>query len=227
MLVIKKKHEPRSLTEFRKKVGAAYSNADFPKDDVRDSLLEEQGGLCAYCMSRISKDSMKIEHWIPQKNEYYADTHSQSDCDKLAIEYGNMLGVCPGKGFGTGHDHDTCDTHRGNKRIKVTPLDEYIVGTIRYDHKGFIASSDDSIQIDIQETLNLNEESLVANRKSAWDACVASMLRNQERGKWSTVLIDKQIRHYEGTNANGYRYPYSGIVLYLLKKMRKSKQGQP
>ena len=31
-------------------------------DEIRRRLLEEQGGLCAYCMQRIQTTKMKIEH---------------------------------------------------------------------------------------------------------------------------------------------------------------------
>lgn len=37
------------------------------KETIRTALLEEQHGLCAYCMRRIENKgaSTTIEHWIP------------------------------------------------------------------------------------------------------------------------------------------------------------------
>lgn len=68
MIYIKKGAEPKSLKEYRSQPNATYE--DFrDKDDIREALLKEQGCLCAYCMGRISKDKMKIEHWISQKSE--------------------------------------------------------------------------------------------------------------------------------------------------------------
>ena len=67
MLLIKKGKEPNSLTEYKMKSNAyfdGYSN----KGDIRKALLEEQGHLCAYCMKRISKNNMKIEHYNSQSN---------------------------------------------------------------------------------------------------------------------------------------------------------------
>ena len=35
-------------------------------DNLRKSLLEEQGYICCYCMSRIDCKNSKIEHFKPQ-----------------------------------------------------------------------------------------------------------------------------------------------------------------
>ena len=88
MIYIKKGAEPKSLKEYRSQPNATYE--DFrDKDDIREALLKEQGCLCAYCMSRISKDKMKIEHWISQKSE-------EGDGEEKALDFHNMLGVCTG-----------------------------------------------------------------------------------------------------------------------------------
>lgn len=44
MVVIKKEAPPRSLVEFQKREGASYDSVDFPRKDVYDALLREQGG---------------------------------------------------------------------------------------------------------------------------------------------------------------------------------------
>ena len=54
MLEIKKRTEPRELLQYRHQQFATY--ADMPsevKKKVLESLLSEQGHLCAYCMGRI------------------------------------------------------------------------------------------------------------------------------------------------------------------------------
>ena len=85
MIYIKKGNEPDSLTKYRKKKFAYYDGYK-DKDDIRKNLLEEQGYLCAYCMRRIDKKRMKIEHWYPE--EHLTDI----EC----LNYQNMLGVCLG-----------------------------------------------------------------------------------------------------------------------------------
>lgn len=51
MILIRKGDEPRSLTLYRKSAYAYYDGCN--KNDIRDSLLKEQGYLCAYCMRRM------------------------------------------------------------------------------------------------------------------------------------------------------------------------------
>ena len=60
---------------------------ELPKAAIRQSLLEEQGGLCAYCMRRIENNghSTRIEHWYPLSAD-----------KERALDYGNMLAVCHG-----------------------------------------------------------------------------------------------------------------------------------
>lgn len=84
MIYIQKGKEPLSLTEYKKQPYAYYDGCN--KDDIRSSLLREQGYLCAYCMRRINKEHMKIEHWRPEK----VLTEAQK------LDYRNMLGVCEG-----------------------------------------------------------------------------------------------------------------------------------
>ena len=56
MIEIKKGNEPKELLQYRQQDFASY--ADMPSDvkkKVIESLLSEQGHLCAYCMSRIDR----------------------------------------------------------------------------------------------------------------------------------------------------------------------------
>ena len=69
MIKITKGKEPIEWTEVRNTPGVTYENA--PKDELRKSLLNEQGGLCAYCMRRVSfipgtTTTTRIEHIKPR-----------------------------------------------------------------------------------------------------------------------------------------------------------------
>lgn len=148
MVVIKKEPPPRSLVEFQQREGASYDSVDFPRGDVYEALLREQGGLCAYCMARINIATIHIEHWVPQKGEHYADQYTQEECDKLAIDYRNMLGVCPG-GEGRSDKYTTCDRHRKNLHITIDPRQQWMVDSLQYMRDGRITSSDPGINHDI------------------------------------------------------------------------------
>lgn len=231
MVYIKKGPTPDSLRAFQRQADASYDSPGFPRDDVYEALLKEQGGICAYCMCRIrlpkdvtpenrDQTEIHIEHWIPQSGEAYKGYYTQEECDKLAIDYRNMLGVCPG-GRKKSHQYSTCDTHRGNAHIVLNPQDERMIDTLYYCSDGQIKSTDCCIDKNLgYGKLNLNTEQLKSNRKSAIDSCKRVMLKQRANGKWTRSMIEKQIAHYEGRDEDGNRYPFAGAVLYWLKKHR-------
>ena len=67
MIPIHKNNEPTHSQQYRLQPDAEYDGADFTpvKQKIRESLAEEQGHICAYCMCRIEPDKrqMKIENW--------------------------------------------------------------------------------------------------------------------------------------------------------------------
>lgn len=99
MIRIEKKREPRDLSEYRKLPYASYEGmhgASTGRDNgedvyhvVLDSLIKEQGCLCAYCMRTIPEKrgtpAATIEHIIPQSKD-----------PEKALSYQNMLAVCSG-----------------------------------------------------------------------------------------------------------------------------------
>ena len=77
------KREQKSLFDKRDPQSARIAFNCLDKTVIRDSLIREQHGLCAYCMRRIENNSdMTIEHW--QSIEQNVDG---------AMDYENMLGV--------------------------------------------------------------------------------------------------------------------------------------
>ena len=85
MIYIKKRTEPSSLKEYRSQPNATYEGFR-DKDDIRKALLKEQGCLCAYCMSRRTKENMKIEYWSPQNPE-------DGDGEAKALDYSTDVEV--------------------------------------------------------------------------------------------------------------------------------------
>lgn len=80
----------------------------FPKNDIKEILLHEQHGICAYCMKRIRMDNhSRVEHFIPLSRNK----------DK-AIDYSNMLGVCDGgeKALGNQGHVLCCDAHKKKQK---------------------------------------------------------------------------------------------------------------
>ena len=104
MVVIEKGKEPDSWTQHRKTPGSEYESTP----ELRDSLLKDQGFICAYCMRRIpvtdhgTTESSRIEHIIPQSML----TREQ------AMEYSNMVICCPGAISSISEKLTHCDRHK-------------------------------------------------------------------------------------------------------------------
>ncbi|WP_425058628.1 hypothetical protein SCACP_32860 [Sporomusa carbonis] len=211
MIFIEKGQEPESLIKYKQQKGAHYEG--FPvKGDIMEALLLEQGYICAYCMRRISKNTMTIEHYIPQ----YVD-------ENLALDYRNMVGVCLGN---RGHKkkYMTCDAHRENVKLTINPLDRSKVRLIKYKSDGTIYSDDKEINKDLDVTLNLNCDAmgvfLKSNRKAALKALLSKLSRCKEQGQWTKTLLLKIKNSFkvEGKNAE-----YRGIMDYYIdKRLRRS-----
>ena len=109
---IAKEPEPRSLTEHRAGEHCDYDNYQ-GKDELRQTLVREQRGLCCYCMGRIraDRDSMKIEHW-KCLDRFPGDQ----------LNYQNLLGACFG-GEGQPSNKQHCDTQKGSRDLRWNPAD--------------------------------------------------------------------------------------------------------
>ena len=165
MRAIIKGKEPTSLQEYRNKArgredGYGGYEGYREKDELRESLIHEQGFLCCYCCLEITKDSMRIEHWIPQ-----------AKCSDLALVYSNMLAACCGGKDGT-KDERHCDVSKGDREIKYSPADpaHAIESKISYYSNGEIRSSCREFDRQIEDVLNLNNEDLMSHRKKALQA---------------------------------------------------------
>lgn len=211
MLYINKGKEPSSLTEYKRLSNATYQ--DFQgKDDIRESLLKEQGFLCAYCMRRISIDKMRIEHWHPE--------HDLTEKERL--DYGNMLGCCQNHIEGTsGKKDDICDEHKKGDFITVNPLNKSTIEKIKYQtSSGEICSENEEINYDLDKTLNLNNprHMLKENRKAVLQSVIRELNKVGKENAWKKGQIQKVLSVYENMDSDGQKKEYAGIVIWYLKK---------
>jgi uncharacterized protein (TIGR02646 family) len=204
---IVKGKEPQSLLEHRLKLYADYDN--YPeKDDLRASLLSEQGYICCYCMQRINDDRMKIEHW-----------KSQDEYPELQLIYSNLLGACQGgQGFPRNLQH--CDTRKSNFEITINPLDsnKSCENLVKYRGNGEIYSDDEAINHDLNEILNLNMQTLVNNRRDVLELIIQQLTKERATGNWTVVMLTQKINLLSNKQQDGMYKPYCQIVIYHLKK---------
>ena len=177
-------------------------------ENLRKQLLEEQGSICCYCMSRISCHHSKIEHFKPQ-TEYR----------NLQINYQNLFIACSG-GEGLKEKNQFCDTKKGENELVGIDLLSNIENQITYHKKSQaveIESTNSNISQDIK-TLNLNLLHLQKNRKEAYD----NSIKNLKRKGYSIQAIKKFISSYQ-TKHGGKFEPYCQMIIYFLIKKLKSK----
>jgi len=160
MIYIKKKKPPsetiREVSRIKsnpdwKKIQSGNTKAirnkfdELSKEPIRQSLLEEQSGLCAYCMRRIENNgrTTRIEHWYPLSK----------DKDQ-ALDYRNMLAVCDGGANYQGNEKKIlcCDAFKGDdEELMISPLNVQHMQKITYDKKGYIktqiAQSDEDFKL--------------------------------------------------------------------------------
>lgn len=210
MRAIQKGPEPRSLTEHR-----ASGNADYVPDygnytrvdELRKSLVAEQGAICCYCLQRIrpNEDEMKVEHW-----------HCQSDFANEQLDYANMLGACIG-GEGRPRKLQHCDTRKGNSPLSRNPANPLhrIESFIRFLGDGTIESPDAALNAELNTVLNLNLDWQKENRKAVLDGFLEAIAKHQ--GAFTRKVLLRWIAQWNGGDG-GVREPYCHVVVFWLTK---------
>ncbi|MCM1222847.1 MAG: TIGR02646 family protein [Lachnospiraceae bacterium] len=184
------------------------------KELLKSCLIREQGGICAYCMCRIKPETSTIEHYEPRSKH-----------PELSLDYNNLLAVCTNERDDKRRDKQ-CDVSRGNTDLHLNPCKKEDMQHIIYKNDGEITSdyefsTDDYkyFNTDLTVTLNLNNQTLKNNRKSAFAAVLQTMSK-YNKGTWNKEFVQKWIDKY---NEKQTKPEYIGIILYELeKRLRRS-----
>lgn len=191
------------------------------KIKVRKSLVEEQGGLCTYCMCKIPRPNVDsaippiiIEHFIPR------DPIDGRDV-KQGLDYTNLFAVCNGNQSSHGkHKYEdlTCDAHRKNIEFKkLNPCKPATLSSIYYTLDGQISARDKDARFDLVNTLNLNCPSspLVAERKSALDSLITELGEIPEN---ELLAYSRQVLNIFLSETTS-KTPYVGILIWYLQSI--------
>jgi len=205
MREINKVREPRLLAQYRSG-GGIYDGPNFTpvKKDIKKSLLKEQGHLCAYCMARITAETMKVEHWA-----------CQQDNPELQLDYSNLLGCCKGS-MGSKPIDQTCDTRKSNLALKFNPSrkQDHMETLIKFRGDGVIYSTDAEFSEQINSVLNLNKDRLVKNRFYLLESVRLKL--SSKPGRRTAAEISRLLNEYIKYNARGQLKEYCGLVKYYL-----------
>ncbi len=192
--------------------------------ELRQYLLEEQGYLCVYCMRQIphkhkekevERDDMKIEHYVPQ-------TDVQSIAAKLDITHSNMFGCCMG-GKGKEKKFQTCDTRKGDDKITINPTDKLHIDTIKYGLDGLITSTNLAFEVDINKTLNLNENNLKKRREAIYqvvDKKTKDAYKILKDRKAKNEYLNKEIESWLKTKDLKHKEYCMVAVVYLQSRIK-------
>ena len=201
-----------------------FDNA-FPKNGVKEILLHEQHGICAYCMRRIRMDNhSRVEHLIPLSRN-----------KDRALDYNNMLGVCDGGEKSTGNQGHIlcCDAHKKEIEITISPLNKAQMDKIAYDSDGKIYTKprDEGMERDINEVLLLNgiqkrdgtvrdtSTELLKGRKDAYGRAKRMMETLNAKGKCTSATLKKIMDELYNREE---RDEFVGVQLYYFRKRYNS-----
>ena len=181
------------------------------KEILRQSLLEEQGHLCAYCMSKLN-DEIKIEHYEPR--------NAQNELD-----YSNLLAVCNGDTAGNLSKRQHCDTRKRDHILHINPQNSVHIHCISYESNGTIYAKDHAdFDYDLNTVLNLNDDYgyLKANRKRALDELKKKLKKKFGNRPANLPFIKNLLSYYLGKNQFGERTADCGILIdYLSKRLKR------
>ena len=198
------------------------------KSRVREALIAEQHGLCAYCMCRIknSGNSTTIEHFVPL---------SRSKAG--AMNYQNWLAVCKGGQNIKKPEGEKriicCDAKKSNTIATLTPLDRDHMAHIAYYDDGTIyfsaVSHPDYLRFcqDLNSTYGLNGKmdpktnrsqkdttsGIVKQRKDTYNALFDELMRLESAGDLTAELLT---RYRRSLLSDPEWEPFLGVKLYVL-----------
>ena len=212
---------PKSFVEFCAKPHSFYDSSDFPKDDLRQNLLAEQGYICCYCMKRIPESTspfMKVEHFKCQERYSY-----------LQLTYTNLLGACTGN-LGQPIIKQTCDTKKGSQDITISLISNApnCETLFRYNAEGEISSINNNEEINLQlnDILNLNMQTLKDGRREIYlevQKKVEADSRQIGNRQLKIKFFERERNNWLSKIGNKYRPFCMVAVYYLNKKIRQFK----
>ena len=218
--------EPDDLQKYKKTCHRAspplkITYRDMPKEGSRKQLAIDQGYICAYCMRKVGLDPENKEQYI--NIEHVTPQNQLTDEDATA--FSNFIGVCSGGRDKKDNAIKTCDAYRGTlseaqQIMRLNPLNEAQMETIRYKQDGEIYSTDKVLSQQLSEKLNLNGEAtyLKQNRATAYQNLIDMMRRKKPKQDWSKTFLKTMWKAFCEPDRNGAYREYVGVYEYWLKR---------
>lgn len=206
---ITKKGEPVSFHQWKRM--NAHKSVTYQdltgdvKQELKQTLLDEQHWVCCYCGERILEENSHIEHLKP-RSKYSQDQ----------LDYYNMLASCNGKKQCGDKKNDWYDSHN-----TISPLSNNCEVRFLYSPDGQIlpAADNDDAAVQTIENIGLNIKKLIALRSQSIEGALFVM--NQElEGLDDQAYLDKLnelINVYSTTDHEDKLTPYNQAIICALK----------
>lgn len=171
------------------------------KDIVRESLRDEQGGICCYCERFMQADDYHIEHIKPKGD--------RSPYKHLLAEYDNMLCSCQAEGIEGDPLH--CGMGKAgwyDPTVYVSPLDPSCEARFEYTFNGLINGTDPDAET-TAEKLKLDLPKLNALRALAIEPFLDEELSLEDLANFVQGYLDQKANN--GCQCN----PFYTTIKYL------------
>ena len=221
MKQINKNQEPRVLLQYRASAGTFGNIPANVQTALKQSLLDEQGYICCYCMKRIPQTLRKEEIDTNTPDCKIEHFKCQAGFEDQELNYQNLLLACHGN-HGFPRFMQTCDTFKGNTDLTYNPSnrERNIESLIKYRANGEIYSDDEILNSELTKVLNLNTKDLQDIRQVFYKSIQNRIILEGKRRNG----LDIQKRFYESekerllTKFGGKFTQYCMIGVYLINK---------
>jgi uncharacterized protein (TIGR02646 family) len=172
---IQKQSEPENFKKWKEEGPRVYSGLSGNlKNEVKKSLMTEQGYICCYCESSLVENDSHIEHVKPKNPNAYPE---------LDLDYQNMHCSCldEKKGYPL-----HCGPKKGNwydEQLFISPLDANCETRFKFIIDGSIidtANKNDNAAVETIARLGLDIPKLKALRKTVIDQFNSTDITNEE-----------------------------------------------
>lgn len=193
------------------------------KERLRAALIEEQHGLCAYCMSRIVNDGniTTLEHWYPL-----------SKSKSRSMQYSNLLAVCKGGSkvpLEAGEKRIVCcDAKKEHTVITINPQNKDMMSHIAYHEDGtvFYSTSDQKLKKTMEDDLSIHlglngfnghdtTSRIVKKRSDVFKIMDEELMRLYLDGELTHEYLMEQLDEYEN---DLQRKEFAGVAIFVLQQ---------
>lgn len=209
MRYIQKGKEPSELAHWK-----ALANEDWQptyeelrgdiKNNLHDTLLEEQGYLCCYCEMEVTRSNSHIEHFKPR-----------TSYPELSLDYNNLLASCQREREPKDPQH--CGVKKEDwydEKLMVSPVIADCGDFFHYTGFGEILPADDPTKQDAAtvtiQKLELNLDKLTKMRREAIDGILQSF------NGLSQSEIELLIQKFPQPDAEGKYRPFYSAIAYII-----------